>query len=289
MGRWVIGLFVVAAALAAPASLAQVVLGPSVYHSADLPSNTITTFTVTCPPGHMAVSAGISNPAPGVTLLSIRPVGLRAYTFRFGNPVTNPDQQVTAVVACRTIGLSAKARFQLKLKPLQLKVKLPPGKLTAADLLCPPNMTPAGWGEDIAPVQSEQSYIPVGTAQLSVRKASMDLRGFSFSVRNSGRKTQSVVLYGSCITVVRAASATALRLHVKITTFRTLLHPGGQKLSRGCPSGWVSLAAGYALRSPVTTIDGAAAIGAAGRWWVTSDSVGSTEADLQLGCARLGK
>ena len=74
---------------------------PTVYASHDLPSDAITGFTVPCPSGYFAVSAGVSSPGPGTTLLSVRPVGLRAFTFRFGNPATNDATRVTVAVACR--------------------------------------------------------------------------------------------------------------------------------------------------------------------------------------------
>lgn len=286
MGKWVIALVAVAAALAAPSSLAQVVLAQSIFRAASLPSNTVRTFTVTCTAGYVAVSAGVSKPAPGATLLGIRPSGLAAYTFRFGNPATNPNQHVTVVVACRRF--SFKLPTRVKVTPLQLKVKVPAGKLTAAGLLCPPSTAPAGWGDDLAPVQSH-GYVPGAAARVSVRKASMHVRGFSFSVRNSGSKAQSVTLYGTCLTVFRPAGASRVRLEVRITTFRVPLQAGSQRVSHSCPTGWVSLAAGYALRSPVTTIDGAAAIAKGGRWWIVSDAEGRPTADLQLVCARLSK
>ena len=72
MRKWVIWLFAAGALVAAAAASSQVVLAPTVYHSAALPSNSITTFTVTCPPGNLAVSAGVSTAAPGVSTLSIR-------------------------------------------------------------------------------------------------------------------------------------------------------------------------------------------------------------------------
>ena len=92
MGKWVIALVAVAAALVAPSSLAEVVFARSVFHSQDLPSNTIRSVVVSCPGGYVATSAGISNPAPGVMLLTIRPLGATGYKFRFGNPAANADQ-----------------------------------------------------------------------------------------------------------------------------------------------------------------------------------------------------
>jgi hypothetical protein len=285
MGRWVIGLVAVVAALAAPSSLAQVVLAKSVFHTANLRSNAITGFAVSCPPGYVAASAGISNPASGVTLLGIRPVGIRAYTFRFGNPVTNPVQQVTVVVACRRFSLKAPTR--LKVAPVKLTLTLAPGKAGSAALPCPSNTVPAGWGEAIEPVRSGQGYVLGVAARVSLRKVSMHLRGFAFSLRNNGAKAQSVTLYGTCLTALRPTGPSGERLHVKITTFRTPVNPGNQRVVERCPRTWTSLAAGYALRSPLTEIGGAAAIGTGGRWWVASDAPGQTTADLQLVCGRL--
>ena len=54
MKRWVIGLCTAGALVAEAAASSEVVLAPTVYHSAALPSDSITTFTVTCPPGHVA-------------------------------------------------------------------------------------------------------------------------------------------------------------------------------------------------------------------------------------------
>jgi hypothetical protein len=274
----------VAAALAAPSSLAQGVLVRSVFHSASLPANAITSFRVSCPPGFAATSAGISRPAPGVTTLSIRPVGGRAYTFRFGNPVTNSDEQVTVVVACRKFPL--KPGTKLTVVPLRVKVTVPPRKLRAADFLCPPGTAPSGGAADIAPVRS-QRYVPGAPDLLSVRRLSMHLNGFGFTIRNDGKVPRRVVVYGMCLTAPRPAGSSPERLQVRITTFRTPISPGTHQVIHRCPRAWVALGAGYSLRSPRTHVPGAAALGASGRWTLSSDLGGTTTADLQLVCARL--
>jgi hypothetical protein len=43
------------------------------------------------------------------------------------------------------------------------------------------------------------------------------------------------------------------------------------------------------LRSPASTIDGVAAIGASGRWWVASDPESQSSVDLKLVCGRLSR
>lgn len=286
MGKWVIALVAVAAALVAPSSLAQVVLSKSVFHTVDLPSNTTRSVLVSCPRGYVAASAGISNPAPGVTLLSIRPWGVAGYRFRFGNPAANADQQVTVVAACRSFAFKSAAR--LKVAQVQMRVKVPGGQLKPAALPCPSNTLPAGWGGDIAPAQSARGSVP-SAARMSLRTVSMGLGGFSFSLRNSGTKTQSVTLYGTCLTALSPAGTSRERLRVRITTFPVLLQPGSRRVVRSCATGWVSLAVGYVLRSPATTIDGVAAIGASGRWWVASDAEGQSSVDLKLVCGRLSR
>jgi hypothetical protein len=286
MGKWVIALVAVAAALVAPSSLAQVVLSKSVFHTVDLPSNTTRSVLVSCPRGYVAASVGISNPAPGVTLLSIRPWGVAGYRFRFGNSAANADQQVTVVAACRSFAFKNAAR--LKVAQVQMRVKVPGGQLKPAALPCPSNTLPAGWGGDIAPAHSARGSVP-SAARMSFRTVSMSLAGFSFSLRNTGTKTQSVTLYGTCLTALSPAGTSRERLRVRITTFPVLLQPGSRRVVRSCATGWVSLAAGYVLRSPATTIDGVAAIGASGRWWVASDAEGQSSVDLKLVCGRLSR
>jgi hypothetical protein len=285
MGKSVIALVAVAAALVAPSSLAQVVLSKSVFHTVDLPSNTTRSLLVSCPRAYVAARAGISNPAPGVTLLGMRPFGVAGYRFRFGNPAANADQHVTVVAACRS--LAFKSATRLKVTPVQMRVKVPGGQLRPAALPCPSNTLPAGWGGDIALAHGARGYVPGAATRVSLRTVSMGLGGFSFSLRNTGTKAQSVILYGTCLTVLRPAGTSRGRLQVRITTFPVLLQPGSRRVVRSCATGWVSLAAGYVLRSPATTIDGVAAIGASGRWWVASDAEGQAAADLKLVCARL--
>jgi hypothetical protein len=288
MRRWVIVLVAVAAALAAPSSLAQVVLAPALFHSQALPANAITSFVVTCAPGYVATSAGVSNPAPGVTLLSIRPTGLRAYAFRFGNPATNGDQRATVVVSCRKLSSSAgKPRLTLKQKPVRFTARVLPGQSTAVEFVCPSRTAPAGIGFDRSPSKRGRSYAPGAAARISVRKASMHLGGFSFVVFNGSASAQKVALYGNCLTVVRPAGAKPERLAIKITSFRDLAGPGTQQFTHVCPKGWVSLAAGYAVRAAQHTVQGAAAIMTGGRWSVENDAQTASIVELQLVCAVL--
>jgi hypothetical protein len=123
---------------------------------------------------------------------------------------------------------------------------------------------------------------------LALRRQSSSLSSFSFSAENAGPQARRVVFYGTCLTLARAADTPRRRLHVDVSTFQVSVQPGKQTVSRRCRSGWFSLAAGFEVHSRVTQVDGAAAVGAGGRWSLTSDAQQATTAELQLACGKLG-
>jgi len=263
-----------ASARAQPEQAGLVVLAPSVFATHGVPSNAVTTFTVTCPAGYMAVSAGITAPASGTTVLAITPVGLSAYRFRIGNPAANDDQRVTVVVACRKVRA---ANLVLWLKPLKpKKVLVPAGKTASATQPCPKGTTPANGG------------YALGSAALSVRRESSTLTSASYAVANSGSRARRAVLYGACLTLFRTADSPFEQLHVQVTTFRVPLRAGEQTLGRACPGGWFALDAGYVLRARSTKVDGAAPTARGGRWKLANGTDGTVLADVQLACGRLG-
>lgn len=262
-------------ARAQPEQAGQVVLARSVVATHGVPSGATTSFTVRCPTGYTAVSAGIAAPAPGTTVLAIAPVGLSGYRFRIANPGSNDDQRVTAVVACREVS-GAASRFVLGLKPLQRKeVIVPPRATASATLPCPKGTTPANGG------------FAFGSTALSVRRESSTLTSASYSFANSGSRARRAVVFGACLTLLRAAGAPFQQLHVQVTTFRVPLRPGEQTLARSCRKGWFSLDAGYVLRSRGTTLGGAAATANGARWHLASGTEGAVLADVQLACGRL--
>jgi hypothetical protein len=278
MARWVIGLCAAGALVLVSAAGSQVVAGPTVVHSAALPSGSVKAFTVRCAPGYLAVSAGVSSAAAGVTTLTIRPSGPRAYGFRFGNPSTNQDRKVTVAVACRKLparkGARSTAPF-LKLVPLKSKpVSMPGGTQKQVVLTCPQGTLPAGGGLDL------------GGSRLEIRRQSENLSRFTFWVRNNGGEARSAVLYGNCLTAVRPAGSAPGRLQVKVLTQTTPVQPGSHTIRRACPVGWNVLAAGYTL-APGLTLGGAAAIGGGGRWTIANGAGQAVLADLQLTCARV--
>jgi len=286
MGRWVIALAaagVVLVAAAARAQADQVVLAPTVVASHDLPSNAITGFTVTCPPGYVSVSAGVSRPGPGSTLLSVRPVGLRAFTFRFGNPATNDPTRVTVAVACRKIRPPGPV---LLLKPVKTRLIVGPRTQKSGTLACPPHTTPAGAAIDLEPGRAKSVGSFAGTA-LSVRSTTATLRAFQFRIGNAGTRAHDVVVNGMCVTVLLAPEMERARLSTTISTYTSVIAPGRHHVRHRCPSGWISLGAGYGLTPGSARVDGAAALATSGAWWVRNTADSPLTARLQVICARV--
>ena len=286
MGRWVIALVaagVVLVAAAARAQSGQVVLAPTVYASHNLPSDAITGFTVTCPPGYVAVSAGVSRPGPGSTLLSVRPVGLRAYTFRFGNPATNDPTRVTVALACRRIRPPGPV---ILLKPVKTRVVVRPGAQKSGTLACPSNTTPAGAAVDLDPGRAKSVGSFAG-APLSVRSTTATLRTIQFRIANAGSRAHVAVVNGACVTILIATKLERAKLNTTISTYTNVIAPGRQRLHHRCPSGWTSLGAGYTLTSGALRLDGAAALGTNGAWWVRNTAASPLTARLQVICARV--
>jgi hypothetical protein len=57
-------------------------------------------------------------------------------------------------------------------------------------------------------------------------------------------------------------------------------------VTRLCPRGWLSLAAGYSLPAGVE-LNGAASVGRSARWSLTNPEQKPVLADLQLACTRI--
>jgi len=285
MGRRVIGLVAVGMGLVAAAAWAQtsqVVSGPTVFASHNLPADAITGFAATCPPGYLAVSGGVSKPGEGVTLLSVRPFGPRAFVFRFGNPAMNDATRVTVAVACRR----AQGGPVLKLTPVRTKVVVKPGRSVSGTLACPAQTTPAGAAVDLEPGRARSVGSFAGAA-LSARATTATLHAFAFRIASAGIRTRDVVVQGSCVTVLLAPGVPRARLSTEISTSTVAVAPGRQHVVRACRAGWTALGAGYALTTGSVRIDGAATIGARGSWWVRNTLDTPLKAQLQLVCARL--
>jgi hypothetical protein len=290
MGRGLIALLSAGVVLVASAYAHsdQVVRARSVLATHRLPDNTVKTFTVACRRGYVAASAGVSNPAPRVNLLAIRPVGVRAYRFRFGNPADNGPQRVTVALACRSLAPAGQSSYSLRLTTIKEQVVAQARKFVAASLTCPPGMVPAGGAAELDQSRQRALQAYPGAVRLSLRRQTSTLSSFSFAAQNESPRAHRVAFYGGCLTLARSAGAPRRRLHVNVSTFRVQVRPGSQTLNRRCAPGWFSLAAGYELRSKLTQIAGAAVLGAGGRWSLTSDAAQATTADLQLACAKLG-
>lgn len=286
MVRWVIALVaggVVLVAAAARAQSEQVVLAPTVYASHNLPSDAITGFTVSCPSGYLAASGGVSSPGAGATLLSIRPVGLSGFTFRFGNPVTNDATRATVAVACRKISGGP----VLKLKRVTTRVVVKPGTQKSGSLACPPNSIPAGAAVDLDPVRAKSVDSFSGGA-LSLRATTATVEAFHFRIANTGERAHNTVVAGNCVTVGLVPQVRHARLSTKITTYTDAVTPGRHHFRHRCRRGWVSLGTGYTLTSGSLQLEGTTAIGKAGQAWVENTGDSPLAVRLQVVCARVG-
>jgi hypothetical protein len=286
MGRWVIALVTGAALVAVPAATSEVVVAQTVFHRAALPADAVTGFTVACDPGYFAASAGVSNPATGVTTLGIKPLGLRTYAFRFGNPARNPDRHVTVAVTCRKVRAAPGGAPHFRLTPSKPRfLRLGPASQKRAAIACPKGTVPAGSGYELD-TSRPQAVRRFSRLPVRVLRQEQSLRGFGFTLRNDGPKARTARLYGTCMTLVIPPAARREWLHIKVLTTAVQLHQGLQVVSRRCPRSWTAVAAGYAL-PPSLSLNGAAALNVAARWSLTSNAQGHTLGDLQLVCIRI--
>jgi hypothetical protein len=271
-----------AATVLVPTAVAQQVLAPTILHTARVPAVTVKSFSVACPPGYVATSGGTFRAAPGATVVSRYPTGARAFAFRIGNASAGQAHSVTAAVACRKLR-STSAGTALTVRTVRSKPLLVPAAGRRAwALVCPSGTAPAGAGVDLDPRRAAGPTGFTGT-RLSVRRMTTDLHRFLFVVRNSGRTAHSVAFSGNCITVVRPRGAAARSLHVRLLTFREVLQPGRQELTRSCPRGAIVLAVGYGVPAGLA-VEATAAIRRGGKWSFANSASTQLPATLQLVC-----
>ena len=285
MGKWAIALVaagVVLVAAAARAQSDQVVLAPTVFASHSLPPDAVTGFTVSCASGYVAVSGGVSSPGVGATLLSVRPLGLRGFTFRFGNPVTSDATRVTVAVACRKISGGP----VLKLKRVRTRIVVKPRTQKSGTLACPPNSLPAGAAVDLDPGRAK-SVDSFAGGSLSLRATTATTGAFQFRIANTGGRAHGTVVEGNCAAVGLVPRGQHARLSTTFTTYTDLVNAGRHQFRHRCRRGWVSLGTGYALTSGSLQVEGTVALGTAGRAWVQNSAASPLAVRLQVVCSRV--
>jgi hypothetical protein len=249
-------------------------VGRTASRSVAIPAGATKALSVSCPKGSLAVSAGASRSGEGIHLLATRPLGPRTFAFRLANTGAL-DQHVTVAAACRRVRVAeGRAPFLRLTAQRRVKLRVPPVTLKQARFNCPSGTVPAAAGFDL------------GRGALSIREETQDLHLLTFGVFNSGLAARSVSFYAGCLTVVRSSGARATRLHVSLATDTAPVHNGAQVVTRLCPRGWLALAAGYDLPAGVE-LNGAAAVGRAGKWSLTNPEQKPVLAQLQLACARV--
>ena len=273
MGRWVIACFAAAALVVVVSASAQVVAGRTAFRRVALPAGATKSLTVSCPAGYYAVSAGTATAGAGINELEARPVSLRRVAFRLAN--AGDPQRVTVAAACRRVRAPGRSAAHLKLSALRrVTVSIAATSQRQARLTCPSGTVPAAAGFDL------------GHGNLSVRQQTQDLHVLTFSAFNPGTVPRRVSFYGSCLTVIHPTGSRGARLQVSLATDTVPIPSGSQAVTRVCPRGWLSLAAGYSVPEGVE-LNGAAAIGRTARWSLTNPAQKPLFAQLQLACARL--
>jgi hypothetical protein len=277
MGRWIIAALALAALIVAPSATPQIVMGQTLFRTAELPSGATRSIVVSCLPGYVAVSAGVYRAVDGANTLSIRSRSPRAFAFRVANPPANSGGRVAVAAACRRIRPARGKVPYLRLKTLKpLVLRVGPSGQRRAHLVCPSGTVPAAAGFDLGRAG----------ATLVLQSQTRTLRAFTFEVFNRGTRARTVSLHGSCLTLVNPAGARIEKLQVRLVTQTVPIHTGSQVVTRSCPRGWLSLATGYSLPAGLT-LNGTTAALRKGRWSVTSKPDGPELATFELVCSRL--
>lgn len=274
MGRWVLGILTAAALVVAVSASAQVVSGRTAFRSVALPTGATKSLTVSCPAGYYTVSAGTATAGRGITQQAARPVSLRRVAFRLANG--GDPQRVTVTAACRRVRSPGGGSSHLKLNARRrVTLTIAAGSQRQASLKCPSGTVPAASGFDL------------GRGDLGLQQQTQDLHALTFAAFNHGNAARKVSFYGSCLTVVHRSGSRGAQLQVSLATDTVPVTSGSEVVTRVCPRGWLSLAAGYSVPAGLD-LNGAAAIGRVGRWSFTNPAQKPLLAQIQLACTRLG-
>jgi hypothetical protein len=259
--------------IVAASATSQVVVGRTVLRAIKVPAGAARSVSVSCPAGYFAVSAGPAKAGEGIRELKARPLSLRTFAFRLAN-AGEADQRVTVAAACRRVRAAGANAPYLKLAAKRrVTLKVAASSQRQAHFTCPSGTLPAAAGFDLG-------------RGLSIREETQDLHVLTIAASNTGAAPRSASFYASCLTVVHPAGARAAQLQVSLATDSAPIHNGSQVVTRVCPRGWLSLAAGYSVPAGVE-LNGAAAVGRTARWSLTNPAEKPLLADLQLACARI--
>jgi hypothetical protein len=274
MGRWIIVAVAATALVVAASATSQVVVGRTVFRAAHVPGGGAKKLSVSCPPGYFAVSAGAAKSGGGINEVTVHPVGLRTYVFRLAN-AGDLERRVTVTAACRKVRAAGSKGPYLKLSARRRSsIRVAPSDLRRARFTCPSGTVPAAAGFNL------------GRGKLSIREQTQDLHVLTFAAYNAGATPRTATFYAGCLTVVQPAGARRAKLQVSLATETVPIRPGSQVVTRLCPRGWLSLAAGYTVGAGVK-LNGAAGVARTGRWSLTNPSPKPVLAQLQLACFRV--
>jgi hypothetical protein len=272
LGRWTLTLTAAAALVVVPSALPRSDSARNVARSLTLGAHAVKSITVSCPRGWVAASGGVRAAGEGTATLSIRPASAASVGIRVANRTGDPQQVSVAATCLGLPGGSSAPRY--KSSRVQRKISVPGGAQKQARLGCPAGTVAAGAG------------FAVPSPAVEIRQSTRTVNRFLFTVENDSAQARPVVLYGTCLTLVRPAGSRLVRLNVRVITSTTPLPPGEQTVTQACPRGWFGLATGYSLPASVK-LSATVASPTGGRWSLTNPETKPLLPDLQLACGRI--
>jgi hypothetical protein len=225
-------------------------------------------FELTCRPGQVAVSAGVSRAPGALTQPDIAPIGSTGYRFFLVLTGTGLPQRVTASVACRKIS-GLPARSGLRVRVVTKSFEVPGEAESATKLSCPDGTTPSGVSAEVG-------------GPLTLKQARQTTHGFSLVLANRDFDSTTARVSGSCVALVLRAGGP--RLSVAVKKLRRSVRPGYHMLAASCPHGSVALGTGYGKTTAY--LHSHAALATGGVWWARAYEA-PARVTLLLVCGRL--
>jgi hypothetical protein len=266
-------------AVASARTATETILVKTRSKTVSLRDNQTVTFSVACPGGYVAVSAGLSRPSLGAYQARVRPKGVNAYEFGISlSPTGSRTRNPRGTVLC-----ARSPKTRLRVKTVRVALDVAPASESTKGLSCPTGMTPVGSGAD--PV-----YL---RGHVSVTQATVTRNRLSFALRNvaedyEGQEPERIVLYGSCL-ALRSGRGEKLEVKYKVLhrSVRSAMNSYGMhSYATTCPHGFVGLGTGYKhTRSAQMLANAASATGGSWSAWVGPDE--SARLTLMLACGRV--
>jgi hypothetical protein len=143
MKRFLLVVLVAVTAVAWAQTATETILVKTPTKTVSLRDNETVTFSVACPGGYVAVSAGLSRPSLGAYPAMVRPQGVNAYEFRITLSPLTPRRKPRGTLLC-----ARSPTTRLRVKTVRAALDVDPASQSTKSLSCPTGTTPVGSGAD---------------------------------------------------------------------------------------------------------------------------------------------